>query len=55
MATPELGLHHALQALEVMSNEGWVHARFDPRKPKLNVSTPHEGHNIHPNRDAPIG
>lgn len=55
VATPEVGLHHALQALEVMSNEGWVHARFDPRKPKLNVSTPHEGHNIHTNRDTPIG
>ncbi|WP_321390771.1 NAD(P)/FAD-dependent oxidoreductase [Emcibacter sp.] len=50
-ATPQLGLQHALQALEVMLNDGWVTAKLDKKKPKLNLSSPTEGQIIHKNRD----
>ncbi|MBR9793730.1 MAG: NAD(P)/FAD-dependent oxidoreductase [Gammaproteobacteria bacterium] len=47
VANPQLGLHHTLQALEVMVVEGWVTGKFDRRKPKLKLSTPKEGEIIH--------
>lgn len=52
---PELArvaLQHYLQSLEVMVTEGWVTGKFDPRKPKLTISTPEESKNVHPHRDT---
>ena len=43
--------NHALQALEVMVNEGWVRAKLDKKKPKLQLSTPNEGEFIHSHRN----
>lgn len=45
-------MKHALQCLEVMINEGWVKAKFDPRKPRLELATPSESIMVHPNRDT---
>ena len=39
--------NHALQTLEVMVNEGWVKAKVDKKKPKLQLSTPNEGAFVH--------
>ena len=39
--------NHALQALEEMVNEGWVKAKVDKKKPKLQLSTPSEGEFVH--------
>ena len=50
-ATPQLGLHYALQVLEVMLSEGWVKGTLDPRKARLKVSVPEEGDIVHANRD----
>ncbi|TWT44878.1 hypothetical protein RAS1_12960 [Phycisphaerae bacterium RAS1] len=44
-------MKHAMQCLEVMINEGWVTAKLDPRKPRLELSTPSESVMVHPNRD----
>ena len=43
--------NEALQALEVMVNEGWVKAKVDKKKPKLQVSTPNEAALIHTHQD----
>lgn len=53
--SPEMArvsLQHYLQALEVMLSEGWVVGKFDPRKPKLSISSPDESRHIHPHRDT---
>ncbi len=47
-----VSLQHYIQMLETMVSDGWVEAKFDPRKPKLNVSTPDEGRIIHKNTEA---
>lgn len=46
-----LMLHHCLQVLEVMVNDGWVIGRLDPNKPRLTLESPREGSIIHTNRD----
>lgn len=38
--------------IEGMLSEGWLHASFDPSKPKLTLNTPEEGRLIHKNRDV---
>jgi flavin-dependent dehydrogenase len=47
-----VGLNHCMQALEVMVSDGWVDAKYDPRKPKLKMTTPEEGGIVHKNRDT---
>jgi len=42
---------HCVQGLEVLANDRWVACKFDPRKPKLTITTPDEGRVIHANRD----
>lgn len=42
---------HALQALEVMLNDGWVEGRHDPKRPVITLGTPREGERIHTNTD----
>jgi hypothetical protein len=46
-----LGVHHAVQALEVMVNDGWVLCKLDKRKPRLILETPVEGDVIHTHRE----
>lgn len=46
-----IGIHHALQALEVMLSEGWVTSRHDPTRPCIELHTPDEGPIVHKNRD----
>ena len=41
----------ALQALEVMINDGWVEASLDPKRPRIELDTPVEGQLIHTNDD----
>lgn len=41
----------ALQALEVMINDGWVEASLDPKRPRITLDTPVEGQIIHTNDD----
>ncbi|RQH33448.1 NAD(P)/FAD-dependent oxidoreductase [Okeania hirsuta] len=43
----QVAFNHALQCLEVMVSEGWVTAKIDKKKPKLQLSTPTEGALIH--------
>ncbi|MDZ4812072.1 MAG: NAD(P)/FAD-dependent oxidoreductase [Pseudomonadota bacterium] len=47
---PAAGMRLLLQALELMLVEGWVQGRFDPKEPRLDLSTPREGSAIHTNR-----
>ena len=42
-----IGVYHAVQALEVMANEYWVICGYKKNKPALNVATPDEGALIH--------
>jgi len=42
-----LVLHHAMQALEVMVSDGWVIAKVNKKKPRLEMRTPEEGALIH--------
>lgn len=42
----EVGVHHAMQTLEVMANEWWVMCSVKKNRPTLNVSTPYEGRNL---------
>ena len=51
-AHAHIAMHHALQCLEVMVNEGWVTGKLDKKKPRLTLTTPNEGHIVHPNRDS---
>jgi hypothetical protein len=44
-----LVVHHLLQALELMINDGWVKGRHDKTKPGIDLSTPMEGLRIHTN------
>lgn len=43
----QVGVAHMLQALEVLINDGWVIGKLNKKKPRLQVSTPHEGQLIH--------
>ncbi len=45
----QLWLNQTLQALEVMVGEGWVRAKLDINKPRLNVGAPREGSLIYTN------
>jgi flavin-dependent dehydrogenase len=47
-----VAMQHHLQTLEVMLGDGWVIGKFDPRKPKLSMSTPDEGRIVHKHRDT---
>ncbi|MFT7668676.1 MAG: flavin-dependent dehydrogenase [Planctomycetota bacterium] len=49
----QVALMHAVQTLEVMVSEGWVTAKLNKKKAKLNLNTPDEGGMIHLNRDKP--
>ena len=51
----QLALTKAIQTLEVMVSEEWVKAKFDKKKPKLDLDTPDEGGIIHKNRDEELG
>ena len=42
---------HALQALEVMLNDGWVEGKQNPKRPGITLGTPREGERIHTNAD----
>ncbi|NNJ64994.1 MAG: hypothetical protein HKP16_05475 [Xanthomonadales bacterium] len=42
-------VHHLLQALELMLNDGWVKGRRDPKRPGIDLNTPIEGQIIHTN------
>lgn len=46
---PQLVIHHLMQVLELMLNDGWVTASRDPSKPVIDLSTPDEGNIIHTN------
>ena len=46
----QVAMTQAMQALEVMVSEGWVDAKLNKKKPKLDLKTPQEGGMIHPNR-----
>jgi len=46
----EVAMKFAIQVLEVMIGDGWVKAKYDPSKPKLNVSSPEEGQIVHKHR-----
>ncbi len=48
---PQLVIHHLMQTLELMTNDGWVTCDLDPTRPKINLATPDEGHIIHTNRE----
>jgi flavin-dependent dehydrogenase len=48
---PQLLLHHLLQALEVMLNEGWVLGEHNPERPGINLETPDEGLIVHTNQE----
>lgn len=48
---PQILVHHMLQSLELMLNDGWVDGKHDPDKPLLTLSTPDEGQIIHTNRE----
>jgi hypothetical protein len=39
-----------MQTLEVMVGDQWVLGKLDKRKPRMNLSTPVEGDNIHSHR-----
>jgi hypothetical protein len=41
-----VGVHHALQTLEVMACDYWITCSFKKGRPALNVSSPLEGRNI---------
>ena len=45
----EVAMQHCLQTLEVMANDRWVTTKLDEQKPKLTISTPHEGKFVHKN------
>ncbi|NNF42956.1 MAG: hypothetical protein HKN62_07890 [Phycisphaerales bacterium] len=47
-----VAMKHAVQTLEVMLGEGWLLAKLDKRKPRLNVASPAVGAMIHPNVDG---
>lgn len=51
---PQVLLHHLLQALEVMLNEGWVKGEHDPQRPGINLETPDEGLIIHTNQELNV-
>ncbi len=42
-----VGVHHAMQTLEVMANDYWVVCSHKKGRPALDLSTPVEGTNIH--------
>ncbi|MCB1636824.1 MAG: hypothetical protein KDI51_19710 [Xanthomonadales bacterium] len=42
-------LQYLLQSLEVMVTDGWVEAKFNPKRPRLELGTPFEGRLIHTN------
>ena len=44
-------VREAVQALELMLNQGWIVGSLDPGRPKLSLSTPSEGQIIHTNKD----
>ena len=46
---PKLVIHHLMQVLELMVNDGWVTAKYDPKRPTIDLSTPDEGQIIHTN------
>lgn len=48
---PQLLVHHLLQALEVMLEDGWVRGKRDPTRPGIDLTTPDEGVKIHTNRE----
>ena len=43
----QVGVAHMLQALEVLINDGWVIGKLNKKRPRLQVTTPHEGQLIH--------
>jgi flavin-dependent dehydrogenase len=45
----QLVVHHLLQALELMLNDGWVKGRHDRKKPGMDLTTPMEGRIVHTN------
>ncbi len=47
----QIVVHHLLQALELMLNDGWVQGKYDKKKPGINLETPMEGHIVHTNID----
>jgi hypothetical protein len=47
----EVAMQHALQALEVMVNDGWVLGSLDKKGARLQLTTPKEGRQIHKNDD----
>lgn len=53
-ASPDLGIHHALQTLETMVQDGWVVGRLKQGRPRLKLETPNEGDIVHRNRDASL-
>jgi len=48
---PQIVIHHLMQTLELMLNDGWVKAERDAKRPTIDLSTPDEGHIIHTNRE----
>ncbi|MCB1552854.1 MAG: tryptophan 7-halogenase [Xanthomonadales bacterium] len=50
-------LQFLLQSLEVMVTDGWVEAKLNPKRPRLELGTPFEGRLIHTNEplNARIG
>ena len=50
-ATPQEGAYHAVQALEILVQDGWVQAIDDPSVPRLQIAVAESDDHIHPNRD----
>jgi len=48
-------IQHCIQILEVLVNDGWVEASFDPRLHKIRVGIPREGQIIHTNTSSWTG
>lgn len=42
-----LGMKQAIQVLEVMLGEGWIRGKLEPGKPRLNITTPRQGAQVH--------
>lgn len=50
-SSPQEGVHHAVQALELMVQDGWIEGVYDPAIPRIGLAVAEEDEFIHPNRD----
>ncbi|MCU0317584.1 MAG: tryptophan 7-halogenase [Fimbriimonadaceae bacterium] len=50
-SSPTEGAYHAVQALELMVQDGWITGSYDPSIPPIGLAVATEDAFIHPNRD----